>query len=44
MCAVVVGLDEAVRLGSVDVEGVEVGADVFEGGEVLGSRVLALGW
>ena len=39
VAAVVVGLDNAGRVRGVDVEGVEVGADVLEGGEVLGQSV-----
>lgn len=39
MAAVVVGFDVAGRVVSVDVEGVEVGANGFDGGEVLGTCI-----
>jgi hypothetical protein len=39
VAAVVVSLDDAVWVGRIDVEGVEVGADVLEGREVLGKSV-----
>lgn len=42
MAAVMVGLDDALRIGCIDVESIEVGADAFDGCKVLLRAALAI--